>query len=104
MHYPELHLCTDKGELDCLDAKTGKILWSGQAEKHRAAYSASPVIAEGKIYLMREDGTCFVLAQGDEFKLLGKNELPGEFVVATPVLVDGLIFIRTAERLYCIGK
>lgn len=100
----KIYLCTDRGEVHCLDAVTGKTLWSGSTEKNRNAFSASPVIADGKIYVTREDGTTFVLAQGGEFKSLATNALEGEFVVATPVFVDGRIYIRTREHLYCIGK
>lgn len=98
------YICTDRGKLACLDAATGKELWSGEVEKNRNAFSSSPAIGDGKIYLTREDGKTFVLAQGDEFKVLAENSLDGEFVVATPVLVNGRILIRTAERVYCIGK
>ncbi|MCY2967824.1 MAG: PQQ-binding-like beta-propeller repeat protein [Planctomycetota bacterium] len=100
----KVYLCTDKGEVHCLDAVSGKSLWSGAVEKNRGAFSASPVIADGKIFITREDGKTFVLDQGSEFKTLATNELEGEFVVATPVFVDGKIYIRTRERLYCIGK
>lgn len=99
----KLYLCTDRGGLSCLDVETGKVLWSGQGEKNRNAFSASPVVADGKIYITREDGKIFVLQQGNEFKVLAANDLEGEFVVATPVLVNGRILIRTAERLYSIG-
>jgi outer membrane protein assembly factor BamB len=100
----KVYVCSDRGTLACLDAKTGKMLWSGQTEKHRTPYSASPVLADGRIYLTREDGKTFVAEQGKGFKLLAANELQNELVVATPVLVDGRILIRTAEHLYCIGK
>jgi len=100
----KVYLCTDRGELACLDAKTGEVLWSGQPEKNRGAFSASPVIADGKIYMTREDGKTFVLEQGNEFKVLAANDLNGEFVAATPVFVDGRILIRTADNLYCIGE
>lgn len=100
----KVYLCTDRGELACLDLHTGKTLWSGTAVKNRGAFSASPVLADGKIYITREDGTTFVLEQGNEFKVLATNELPDEFVVATPVFVDGRILIRTADHLYCIGS
>jgi outer membrane protein assembly factor BamB len=99
----KVYLCTDKGELHCLNAKTGESIWSGQAEKKNAAFSASPVVAGNKVYLTREDGKTFVHELGSEFKVLGENELKGEYVVATPVFVDGQILIRTLENLYCIG-
>ena len=53
--------------------------------------------------MTREDGATFVLEQGDEFKLLASNTLD-EPTVATPVLLDGQILLRTHEHLYCIGK
>jgi outer membrane protein assembly factor BamB len=98
------YICGDKGGVTCLETQTGKVLWSGETAKNRHQFSSSPVIADGKIYLTREDGTTFVVAQGDEFKVLATNELKDEFVVATPVFVDGRILIRTMERLYCVGK
>lgn len=98
------YLCTDKGQVACLDVKSGKELWSGSVEKNRNAYSSSPIVADGKIYITREDGKTFVLSQGDEFKVLGENELDGEFTVATPVFSHGKILIRTVDHLYCIGK
>ncbi|MEX0586871.1 MAG: PQQ-binding-like beta-propeller repeat protein [Pirellulales bacterium] len=98
------YVCTDKGEVACLEIQSGKTLWSGQVEKNRHAYSSSPILAGGKIYITREDGVTFVLAQGDEFKVLASNELDGELVVATPVFADGQILIRTLSGLYCIGE
>lgn len=98
------YVCTDKGEVVCLDVASGKKIWSGQVQKNRNAFSASPVLADGKLYLVREDGKAFVVAAGDEFKVLAENDLEGEFVVATPVFADGKIYVRTLERLYCIGK
>ncbi len=99
-----VYVCTDKGEVACLDVKNGETVWSGHVEKNRNNFSSSPIVADGKIYVTREDGKTFVLAQGNEFKLLAANELEGEFVVATPVFTDGQILIRTLGHLYCIGK
>lgn len=100
----KLYLLTDKGGLECLDIKTGNTMWSGQLEKNRNGFSSSPILADGKIYMTREDGKTFVAEQGDEFKLLGSNELTDELMVATPVFIDGQILLRTAEHLYCISK
>ncbi len=98
----KVYLLGDKGEIACYDISTGSKIWSGQPEKNRSAFSSSPILADGKIYITREDGKTFVLAQGSEFKVLAANELDG-FVVATPVFTNGRILIRTDTHLYCIG-
>lgn len=97
------YILSDKGVLTCVDVATGKKLWSGQAEKNRHGFSSSPVLADGKIYITREDGKTFVLAQGDEFKIISENELDGTQTVASPVFVNGHIVIRTDTHLYSIG-
>lgn len=99
----KVYLLTDKGVLNCLDLQTGETIWSGQFDKNRNAYTASPILADGRIYLTREDGTTYITAL-NEFRLLSTNHLEGEFIVATPVFTDGRILFRTAENLYCIGK
>ena len=96
-------VCSDRGKLTCLDVKTGKTIWSGQAEKNRTSFSSSPVLAGGRIYITREDGKTFVVEAGDEFKVVAANEL-GEFTVATPIFSRDQILLRTTEHLYCIGK
>lgn len=99
-----VYILNDKGTISCLNIETGSEIWSGQTEKHRNGFSSSPILADGKIYITREDGKTFVLAQGNEFKVLGANELDGTQTVASPVLVDGKILIRTDTHLYCIGQ
>jgi outer membrane protein assembly factor BamB len=98
------YILSDKGVLTCVEIATGKELWSGQTEKYRLGFSSSPILADGKIYLTREDGKTFVLAQGNEFKVLAANELDGTQTVASPVFVDGRILLRTDTHLYCIGN
>jgi outer membrane protein assembly factor BamB len=100
----KVYISGDRGEVSCLDAKTGETIWSGLAERHRSAYSSSPIIADGKLYVTREDGTTIVLALGSELKVLSKNTIDAERFVATPVFVDGQILLRTRDDLYCIGK
>ncbi len=99
----KVYVLTDKGTIACLDIKTGKPIWSGQAEKNRGAFSASPIVVDGKVYATREDGKTFVFSAGPEFKLLGANELDGTQTVATPVFANGKILLRTDTHLYCIG-
>jgi outer membrane protein assembly factor BamB len=97
-------ICRDKGSVATLDLKTGEIVDDVVLEKNRNGFSSSPVLAGNQLYVTREDGTTFVIDVSDKAKVIATNELAGEFTVATPVLVDGQILLRTYEHLYCIGK
>lgn len=92
----------DKGQVAIVNPATGETVSSTSLPKNRNAFSASPVIADGKIYAVREDGTTYVL-NADDLELEAENTLDDR-VVATPVFVDGRIYLRGAEHLYCIGK
>ena len=98
-------VCTDQGKVACLDAPTGKTLWDGELAKNRHAYSASPVLVDGKILVTREDGQSAVLAGpaagAGRFEVVGEGSV-GEMTVATPVCVDGEIYLRTHDSLWCI--
>lgn len=99
------YVLTDKGVLACLNTANGDVIWESPFEKSRHAFSASPILAGGNLYAIREDGTTFVAESGASFKQLGMNSLGNDVtVVATPVFVDGQILIRTFEGLYCIGQ
>lgn len=94
-----------RGTIDCLDLETGKQIWSGQLEKHRMTFRASPIFADGKLYVTRQDGTIFVVdALADEFKVLAKNNIANEHTIATPAFVGGKILIRTEEHIYMVGE
>ena len=96
---------TDKGVLASLNMENGEVVWQSELETNRHAYSASPILAGGHLYAIREDGKTFVAEAGAAFKLVSQNSLgEGQTVVATPVFVDGQILIRTFEGLYCVGK
>jgi outer membrane protein assembly factor BamB len=98
----KVYNCSDRGDVSCIDSKTGETLWTGLVERHRTQYSSSPIIAGGHIYVTREDGKTFVLALGDKFSVVSANTLDNEQTVATPVFVDGMILLRSAEHLYCL--
>jgi len=106
--YGRVYICRDggdaRGTIDCLDLLTGKSIWSGQLPKNRHTYRSSPIVADGKLYIARQDGTVFVLdAMGAEFKLLAENSIAEEHTVATPVCVDGRIILRTDGHVYLIA-
>ena len=102
-HDGKVYLCSDRGMVSCLDLKTGKEIWSHQVAKSRGGFSASPILADNRLYLAREDGTTFVLEFGGDPKVVATNTLD-EFTTATPVFADGRIFLRTFNHLYCIGQ
>jgi len=96
-----LFVANDRGILWCLDAKTGKEIWGGQRIK-AAIYSASPVLADGKLYVTSEDGLVTVVKAGPQFEVLAENDMK-EYTLSSPAISDGQIFIRTAGALYAIG-
>ena len=97
-----LYVINDRGIMCCLDAKTGKAVYERQRLRP-GTYSASPVLADGKIYITNEDGVTSVVKAGPEFAVLAENDF-GEYVLSSPAVSDGQIFIRTDKALYAIGE
>jgi outer membrane protein assembly factor BamB len=97
-----IYMVRNGGILTCLDAKTGREAYPQQRLRAGGIFYASPVAGGGKIYLASDAGVVFVLKAGDRFELLAENTL-GESVRATPALVDGKIYVRTAGYLYAFG-
>jgi len=97
-----LYMINDRGITWCFDARTGKEVYAGQRIKP-AIYSSSPVLADGKIYIMNEDGLTTVIKAGPTFEVLAENNLE-DYTLGSPAISDGQIFIRTKQWLHCIGK
>src|SRR5687768_2858612 len=97
-----VYVVTDKGIAWCLDLRTGKVLYGPERLKP-GTYSASPVLADGRIYVTSEDGVTSVLEAGPAFKLLAENALD-EFTLSSPAISNGRIFLRTEKHLYAIGR
>ena len=84
------------------DVKTGEVLYQGRlGEAKKEGFSASPIAHNGKLFFTNDDGETFVLQAGREFKLLHVNQL-GEQTLASPALVDGRWYFRTAGHLLAI--
>jgi outer membrane protein assembly factor BamB len=84
----------------CVDGKTGEPVWQ---QRVQGPFSASPVVGDGKLYLVNEQGTTTVLGLGDKAEVLATNALPGETFLATPAIANGALFLRTDQHMYCIG-
>jgi outer membrane protein assembly factor BamB len=93
-----LYMIDDGGILSCLDAKTGEEIWR---ERVQGNYSASPLLADGRIYVFSEEGKCTTLAAGREFKKLGESIMPSG-IMSTPAIAGKAIFLRTKTDLYRI--
>ena len=94
----------DTSILACNDAKTGAEVYPRQrVSAESTGFTASPWAYNGKIFVMSEDGDTFVVQAGREFKVVGKNSL-NEMTLATPAVANGSLIVRTASKLYRIGR
>lgn len=91
---------SDSGTAWCLDSKTGETRWR---ERLKGRFYASPVVIGDRVYLTNTDGVTTVVACGPEFRRMAENDL-GERTYASFAPVDGQLFIRTEEHLYCIRE
>ena len=98
-----LYTCANQGVMACYNAKTGERLYQQRIADKGGSYSASPVAADGKIYLSSEDGEIFVVKAGPKYELLATNQM-GEVMMATPAISDGMIFVRGQHNLFAIGE
>lgn len=92
----------DGGIITALDPATGRLLKEGRSREALGEYYASPVAADGKLFLSSGEGKMTVLKAGPEWEVLRVNDL-GEEVHATPALSGGRIYVRTHGSLYCFG-
>lgn len=97
-----LYLVKSGGMSSCYDAKDGKTLWERSRIGNFGDYFASPIAADGKVYIAGKNGFVVVLADGPRLDVLGKHDI-GEEIIATPAIADGRLFIRTRENLFCIS-
>ena len=97
-----LYIVDDRGIALCLRGADGEIVWD-RNRLEPGTYSASPVLADGKIYATNEEGTTTVFRAGPEFEILSVNKL-NDYTLASPAIVGEHIFVRTANYLYCLGN
>jgi outer membrane protein assembly factor BamB len=98
-----LYVVEDRGMVTCLKAGDGSVVW-GPERTAEGIVSASPVLADGRIYIVNESGVTSVVASGAAFKHLATNELDGSYTLASPAVAGTGLLIRTEKALYCISK
>ncbi len=91
-----LFMVNDGGIASCLDALSGEEIWR---ERIGGNYSASPLLAEGRVYFFNEEGKTTVLEAGRQFKVLAENQL-GDGFMASPAVAGKALFLRSRTHLY----
>jgi outer membrane protein assembly factor BamB len=95
-----LFLIADAGTASVLDAVSGKSLWQ---KRLGGEFSASPILADGKLYFSSREGVVTVIAASKQFTILSQNTLDGS-LMASPIADGRALFLRTDKALYKIGK
>ena len=98
----KVYVLRDRGEVHCIDPKTGKSHWEDAFPRASSSYYGSPTVAGNKLYAPREDGVILIADISKGFKFLGEFDM-GERVIASPVPVNDKILIRGEKNLLCFG-
>jgi outer membrane protein assembly factor BamB len=97
-----VYALNNDGVFDAYDVQTGQEIYRHRLKHLGSGFSASPVAADGHIYLSNEDGEIIVIAAGREFREIATNSM-GELLMATPALSDGVMYVRSPAALSAIG-
>jgi outer membrane protein assembly factor BamB len=94
-----LYVATSYGVLACIDAKTGEKLWS---QEYGNSFYASPVYADGKVYVTDMEGKTYIVKTTRDYQLISTPQL-GEKSVCAPAFANGRVYLRGMNQLYCLG-
>ena len=95
-----IYMVNDGGIVGAVEAKTGELVWRGRVD---GTYSASPLFANGRLYLFNEDGKTTVLEAGRELKVLAENFLEDGFM-SSPAVDGRALYLRTRTHVYRIEE
>ncbi len=98
-----IYVVQDGGRLSCWSAKSGKVLYEQERLDAPGEYYASPIAADGRVYLASSRGAIAVVQAGDSFEVKARNELK-ESVMATPAIADDKLYVRSAKHLWAFGR
>jgi len=98
-----VYVLANQGLLDAYDLATGDEIYRQRIAHEGSGFSASPVAADGRIYLSSEDGDIFIVRAGRAFELIGRHRM-GEPLMATPAIVPDAMYVRGEKHLFAIAK
>jgi outer membrane protein assembly factor BamB len=102
LYHDRLYNVNWNGTINCLDPLSGKEIYNAKLGK-ADSFIASPVASDGKIYIVDENGTVYIIQDGDSFNLLAVIPLD-DICMTAPAITDGMIFFRTRKQLIAVGK
>jgi outer membrane protein assembly factor BamB len=96
----------ERGVLACVRASTGEVVYRERLSGSAGVCYASPVAADGKVYIVTRSSGVYVVAAGAEFRELAANRFEDDTSVfnATPAITGSRLLLRSDRRLYCVGK
>jgi len=97
-----LYVLNNNGIFDAYNLRTGEEIYRQRLPNIGSGFSASPVAADGKIYLSSEDGEITVIAAGNQFRQIAANDM-GDLLMATPALSEGVMYVRSSKNVVAIG-
>jgi outer membrane protein assembly factor BamB len=95
-----IFMVDDSGIATCMDPKTGEAIWT---ERVGGNFSASPIYADGRIYVCNEEGKVTSFAATREYKVLGEGQFDSGFM-ASPAAVGNALYLRSKTHMYCLQK
>ena len=102
LYHNKLYNVGWNGTINCLDPLTGKEFYNAKLGKSKS-FIASPVASDGRIYIVDEEGTIYIIQDGESFKQL--DEIPmNDICMTAPSISDGMIYFRTQKYLIAVGK
>lgn len=104
LHDNRLYVLTDNGQVSCFNAKTGEPFYHRVRLPKAYNFKASPVAAGGKLYLASENDDVIILKLGEKYEVLATNTLTDQMFVASPVVVDNELYLRSQQFLFCLSE
>jgi outer membrane protein assembly factor BamB len=104
LHDNKLYFVTDSGMLSCLNSRTGEAYYRQQRLPKAYNFKASPVGANGKLYLATEEGDVVVVKMGETYEVLAVNTLTDQVFIATPAIAGDSLYLRSQDALYCVRQ
>lgn len=100
----KFYALTDTGMLSCFDATTGEPYYHQTRLPQTDSFKASPIGANGKLYVASENGVVTVIRMGEKFEVIATNIMEDQMFIASPVVAAGELFLRSQNQLFCINE